>query len=215
MHAVWPLYTALHSTCLYHMMDCFGIAKMYRFHDALLQSHTARHAIVFFVSWGKRGLAPPLKTFHLVPERGFRVSRASREPPSKKDLLLWELFAPSTFIWNALGPVTNHLMLEHNLENVHPSHLYSCISKLYDTIAYGLRSNHKKARSATLPHVKWAVGSPQAVFNLGPSSYDTKMNLCWRGRQSVRAARNTINYNHKLCWIMELPTAAHKSVVIF
>ena len=78
IHAVRLLCAALHSTCSYHMMCCFGIAKTYRHHDALLQSHSASHAMVFLFPEGKGWLAPPLKTFHLAPERG---SRASRAPP--------------------------------------------------------------------------------------------------------------------------------------
>ena len=85
MHAVRLFCTALHSTCSYHMMCCFGIAKTYRHHDALLQSHSASHAMVFLFPEGKGWLAPPLKTFHLAPERCSRASRAPlRVLPRKK-----------------------------------------------------------------------------------------------------------------------------------
>ena len=85
IHAVRLFCTVLHSTCSYHMMCCFGIAKTYRYHDALLQSHSASHAMVFLFPEGKGWLAPPLKTFHLAPERGSRASLApSRVLPRKK-----------------------------------------------------------------------------------------------------------------------------------
>ena len=85
IHAVRLFCTVSHSTCSYHMMCCFGIAKTYRHHDALLQSHSASHAIVFLFPEGKGWLAPPLKTFHLAPERGSRASLApSRVLPRKK-----------------------------------------------------------------------------------------------------------------------------------
>ena len=78
------LHGVAHSTCSYHMRCCFGIAKMYRPLDALLQSHTASHAMVFLFPEGKGWLAPPLKTFHLAPARGSRAPRAPRETSLEK-----------------------------------------------------------------------------------------------------------------------------------
>ena len=49
--------------------------------------------MVFLFPEGKGWLAPPLKTFHLAPERGSRASRAPPppppNPPPKKDFFFY------------------------------------------------------------------------------------------------------------------------------